>query len=345
MNNFFSNRIRNYLFLSFAKLFFIFFIVLFFISSIVILIGIAGVTFVVKISFLDLLTLYAYALPNSIFFILPITFFATSVLTLSKLSYDYELLVFFSLGIHPNKIVQIFFPITILLSITLLVFSLAVVPLSNSAYRNFINEKKSSVDVNIKAGEFGQKLGDWLVYVDKAEDRKYDNLVLFSAKGFDFESFILASKGVANNIDGIFQIHLDNGVAYMAENHDIKKVEFENMIVRNKLDSPTLRSYDLFEYWSEAFIGKNNKYSRLFSQSVLISLFPIFSIFLLPLFGVANPRFHKNLSYLYIAISIGVFYVFVYFISNYIPLLGMLFLLLWCAVAYLLYRQYILKYY
>ena len=103
--DFFHNSIRNYLFLSFGRLFFIFFIILFFISSIVILIGIAQVTFVVKMSFADLFWLYLYSLPNSILFILPITFLATAILSLSKLSYDYELLVFFSLGISPNQII------------------------------------------------------------------------------------------------------------------------------------------------------------------------------------------------------------------------------------------------
>ncbi|RAX53850.1 permease [Helicobacter sp. 16-1353] len=344
--NFFRSSIRNYLFLSFARLFFIFFIVLFFISSIVVLIGIAGVTFVVKISFSDLLQLYLYSLPNSVFFILPITFFATGVLSLSKLSYDYELLVFFSLGISPNSIIKVFLPISILISVTLLIFSLAIVPLSNSAYRNFIDEKKSSVDVNIKSGEFGQKLGDWLIYVDEAQNREYKNLALFSSANFESESFILAREGKANNIDSIFEIDLYDGIAYFAESYDIKKVVFENMIVRNKLGEPQLRSYDLYDYWKKAFDGSSQKTSRLFSQSILISLFPLFSVTLLPLFGVANPRFNKNFSYFYIITSIIIFYAFTYLVANYIPIFGIGILLsLWFLGSYLLYRRFILRFY
>lgn len=344
--SFFKSSIRNYLFLSFAKLFFIFFIVLFFISSIVVLIGIAGVTFVVKISFSDLLQLYLYSLPNSVFFILPMTFFATGILSLSKLSYDYELLVFFSLGISPNSIIKVFLPISILISITLLIFSLAIVPLSNSAYRNFIDEKKSSVDVNIKSGEFGQKLGNWLIYVDEVQDRKYKNLALFSNENLHSESFILAKEGKTNNIDNVFEIDLYDGIAYFAESYDIKKVVFENMIVRNQLGEPQLRSYDLYDYWIKAFDGSSKKLSKLFSQSVLISLFPFFSVALLPLFGVANPRFNKNLSYLYIITSIIIFYTFTYFIANYMPLLGIaIFLPLWTLGSYFLYRRFVLRFY
>lgn len=341
-----SNSIRNYLFLTFARLFFIFFIVLFFISSIIVLIGIAGVTFVIKISFYDLLWLYLYSLPNSIFFILPITFFATSILALSKLSYDYELLVFFSLGINPNKIIKIFLPLSILISITLLIFSLAIVPLSKNAYRNFISEKKTNVDVNIKSGEVGQKLGDWLVYVDGIKGREYKNLVLFSTKGLQAESFILAKSGRTKNIDNIFEIYLFDGIAYFANVNDVKEIVFNNMIVRNKIGDVQLNSYDLLNFWKEAFVNNNNKLIKIFSQSVLISLFPLFSIFLLPLFGIANPRFHKNLSYLYIISSIGIFYTLVYFVMEYIPLFGIpVLLLIWLVISYILYRKFILKFY
>ena len=344
MIDFFQNSIRYYLFLSFAKLFFVFFVILFFISSIVVLIGIAGVTFVVKISFGELLYLYLYSLPNSIFFILPITFFTTAVLSLSKLSYDYELLVFFSLGISPNSIIKVFLPISILISLTLLVFSLAIVPLSNSAYRNFIDEKKTNVDVNIKPGEFGQQLGNWLIYVGNVENREYQDLVLFSKNGLEFESFILANKGNARNAFGVFEMDLDNGIAYIADSDNFKKIIFENMIVRSKLGEPRLRSYDLLDYWSKAFDGSSKKLSKLFSQSILISLFPFFSIALIPLFGIANPRFHKNLSYLYIIASILIFYTFTYIISSNIALI-IPFLVIWAIVAYLLYKRFILRYY
>lgn len=341
----FHNNIRNYLFLSFGRLFFIFFIILFFISSIVILIGIAQVTFVVKLSFVDLFWLYLYSIPNSILFILPITFLATAILSLSKLSYDYELLVFFSLGISPHKIVQIFLPLCALVSLTVLIFSLAIIPLSKSAYTNFIAEKHANIDVNIKSGEFGQKLGDWLVFVDKAQNRNYENLVLFSSKGLGFESFILAKNGSANSAEGVFEISLNDGVAYFAESFKIRNVVFENMIVRNAIGEISLRSYDLISYWSSAF-SEDSKRRKVFSQYMLFSLFPIFSVFLLPLFGIANPRFSKNLSYLYIIATTGIYYTLVYFVMEYVPLLGIPLLLgAWLGISYALYKRFILRFY
>lgn len=343
----FSHKnLRNYLFLSFGRLFFVFFLILFFISSIIVLITIAQVTFVVKLSFSDLFWLYLYSLPNSILFVLPITFFATAILSLSKLSYDYELLVFFSLGISPHKIIKVFLPLCALVSLTMLVFSLAIIPLSKSAYANFMAEKRANIDVNIKSGEFGQKLGDWLVFVDKAENRNYENLVLFSSKGLGFESFILAKEGSASNQNGIFSINLKDGIAYFAEAAKIRNVVFEDMIVRNAIGEAKLRSYDLIAYWGSAFSGDSRRNAERFTQYVLMSLFPLCSAFLLPLFGIANPRFSKNLSSLYIIASIALYYALSYFVMEYVPIWGIPVLLCaWIAVSYALYRRFILRYY
>ncbi|MGX3011621.1 LptF/LptG family permease [Helicobacter sp. 23-1044] len=344
--NFTRNHLRNYISMSFGRLFFIFFIVLFFISSIIVLITIAQVTFVVKMSFADLFWLYLYSLPNSVLFVLSITFFAAAILSLSKLSYDYEMLVLFALGVSPHKIVRVFLPLCALVSLTMLIFSLAIIPLSKSAYSNFVAEKRANIDVNIKSGEFGQKLGDWLVFVDSAKNRNYENLVLFSNKGLGFESFILAQNGSASSANGAFEMNLTNGVAYFAESAKIRKIDFENMVVRNAIDEVKLRSYDLMAYWGSAFSGDSRRNAERFTQYVLIALMPVASIFLLPLFGIANPRFSKNLSSLYILASVGIYYTLVYFAMEYAPLYGIVPLLaVWIGASYALYRRFILRFY
>lgn len=68
---------------------------------------------------------------------------------------------------------KIFFPITLIVTSVLLIFSLVMLPLTHSASKNFIAQKRADIDVNIKPGEFGQKLGDWLVYVDSVKNRVY----------------------------------------------------------------------------------------------------------------------------------------------------------------------------
>ena len=339
------NRFNGYIYSSFSQLFFPIFIVLFFISSVVLLINIANVTFVIKINALDLLQMFSYLLPTTLFFIIPMTFFISAVLSLSRLSFDYELLVFFSLGIRPFDIVKSFIPITILVGLTMLVFSIAIVPLSDSGYRNFISEKKREVDVNIRSGDLGQKAGDWLIYVEKSNKNSYEGLVLYSEKNIGYESFILSNMGNINNNSGTLELNLLDGEVYFADHLDIKKMIFEKMTIRSDTGEIQLRSYDLYEHWKDAFNGDKTK-MRLFVQGILIAIFPIISIFLIPLFGIANPRFQKNLSYLYILLCLGLFYALIYLSSNYFPLLGLVLIpILWMSGSYMLYKKFILKYY
>ncbi|PAF41819.1 LptF/LptG family permease [Helicobacter sp. 11S03491-1] len=337
--------IKKYIFLAVSQIFFPFFLVLFFIASVVLLISIAGVTLVVKMNVLDLGQLFLYSLPGTVFFIIPITFFAACVLGLSRLSYDYELLVFFSLGISPKKILKIFIPISLLVSVVLLMFSLAMIPLSKSAYSDFIAEKKNKVDINIRPGEFGQKLGDWLVYVNKAHSNHYNQLVLFSSDGLSQESFIVADSGEVDNNGGVFELTLHNGDAYFAQNSEIKKIDFKQMILKNEAGALKLNSYDLISYWKSAFKGDTSQ-ARRFSQAIMTSVFPLVSIFLIPLFGIANPRFHKNMSYVYILLSVGIYFLIMHITSQNIPFWGLIFLpILWLIGSYWLYRRFVLKFY
>lgn len=340
------DMLKRYLFMSFAQVFFSFFLVLLFIASIVLLIDIAGRTYVVKMSFFDLGTLFFYLLPSSLFFIIPITFFAALVLSISRLAYEYELMVCFSLGGKPFDIVRFFLPITLLVTAILFVFSLIVLPLANSASKNFVAQKRADIDVNIKPGEFGQKLGDWLVYVDSAQNRAYKNLILFSENGFEGDTLIVAQEGKTNNNQGLFELNLKQGSAYFAATDEVKRADYEQMSVRQNVGEPQLRSYDLLEYWGDAFNPNASQKSRKLAQAVLVSLFPLVSLFLVPLFGIANPRFSSNLSYFYVIGAVTLYFVCMHIISEQFPHIGMIILpLLWFCVSFVLYRKFIAKFY
>lgn len=273
------------------------------------------------------------------FFIIPITFFTSCVLAISRLSYDYEMLVFFSLGVKPSELVKTFLPLTLIVTLTSLVFSLGAVPISKRAFENFIEQKKVDVDINIKAGEFGQKIGDWLVYVESAKDRIYQNLVLFSSKGLGFENFISADKGSVSNNGGVFSLALRNGESYMAQESEFRKVVFEEMNIRTQVGEAPLSGYDLIEYWKSAFDGESGSKQRKFAKAVLVSIFPLLSIFLIPLIGIANPRYHKNFSSFYVLISIVLFYVCVHIFVDHKAFLALAVIPpVWFVSTYLLYR-------
>ena len=283
--------------------------------------------------------LFTYSLPNTIFFIIPIVFFTSCVLAISKLSFDYEMLVFFSLGIRPYDIIKSFLPLICIVCITSLVFSLGAVPVSKRAFDNFIERKKIDIDINIKAGEFGQKIGDWLVYVESAKDRVYNNLVLFSIGKKMLENFISAKQGQINNNQGVFELVLNEGQSYIAKDNEFKKILFQKAKIKTQVGEAPLSGYDLIEYWADAFNGNSHSKRRKFVKAVLISLFPILSIFLIPLIGIANPRYHKNLASIYIISSLVFYFTLVQILADSTPF-GALTIIppIWFLGSFLLYR-------
>jgi len=337
---------KRYLFTAFAQIFFPFFLVLFFIASVVLLIDIAGRTYVVKMSFADLGILFVYLIPGSVFFIIPITLFASLVISVARLAYDYELLVCFSLGANPSCIIRFFLPIVLFATSILLVFSLIMLPLANSASKNFVAQKRADIDVNIKPGEFGQKLGDWLIYVDSVENREYKKLILFSQNGFEGDTFIIADSGKTNNNQGLFELNLADGSAYFANKEEIKRIDYKQMSLRQNVSEPQLRGYDLQEYWGEAFVSSSKQKQRKLAQAIMVSFFPLASIFLIPLFGIANPRFRANMSYFYVICSTALYFICIHFASEHFPFVGMVLIpLLWCFIGFLSYKKFITKFY
>lgn len=346
-------RIKNFLFQSFAQIFFPIFLVLFFIASVVIFIRVASVTFVVKISFFELFSLYFYTLPTMLFFVIPLSFFIACALGLSRLSFDYELPVLFALGMNPKVIMKIFLPIALLASFSLLVLSLVLTPLSDVAYRHFLEERKNSININLQAGEFGQKLGEWLVYVQKSkkDENTYENIVLLSlAKddNKDKRGLIFAKEAKISNENGVMEATLENGKIYRKPNESIERIGFDKLILRNTIDSLEESNLGLIEYWKRAFYpnSRQEKTKRNLSMYILLSLFPLISLFYYPFLGIKNPRYQKNYTILQAMVIVGGFYALMYLCASYIPLLGLVILpLAWALAGYWLYRHYVQRFY
>ncbi len=320
---------------------------LFFIASVVIFIRIAGVTFVVQISFLELLFLYFYTLPLMLFFVIPLSFFVACVLALSRLSFDYELPVLFALGMNPVQIIRIFLPIALLVSFSLFILSLVLTPLSDTAYKQFLEERKNSININLQAGEFGQKLGDWLVYVQKSkEDSTYENIVLLS---FAKEGGMIFSQNaeIVNQM-GVMEAVLKQGAIYRSREDFVEKILFDTLILRNSITVADEVDLGVIRYWQRAFYenDRQKKTLRNLSMYVLMSLFPLTSLFFFPLLGVKNPRYQKNYTILQVMGVIGIFYALMYLCANYLPLLGMLLLpILWFLLGYFAFKRVVGKYY
>lgn len=342
---------KKYILKSIGEMFFPFFFILFFISSIILVLNIAVLTNGVKLNLSDLLTLYYYGIPANIFFVISLTFYSACVLGLSKLSYDSEMLVFFSLGYSPRDIIRALLPLCILVCFVLLMFSFVMTPAHKNAYRNFIAFKTAQIDVNLKPGDFGQKIGEWLVYVDsKLGANEYGGLVLYAdtsateASTQVNENFIVAKRGIIKNENGVIELMLFDGEVFFYDRDLLQRAEFSEMIVRNFLQDSNFEVQNLYDYWRSAFEGDDKQLKRL-SQSLNTSFLPLVSIFFILFFGIKNPRFHKNYAYFYVLGSGGAYLLMMYFLSIQTPFLSLFFPLIWLLCGYFLYTRYIKKFY
>ena len=172
-------NLKKYLRDSFSILFISIFLPLFAIASIVFLIKLATYTAVIQLSILEMGKLYLFILPEILFYIFPLSFFVAATLTLFKLSNDNEIVVIFSLGVKPRLIINSFLKPAIFLTILLILNFLFIFPHAKVLSKNFISYKTSQAKFNLSASEYGNRFGDWLLYIgEENKDKTYSDVVL-----------------------------------------------------------------------------------------------------------------------------------------------------------------------
>ena len=209
-------KLNNYLYSQLAITFFPIFLGLFFITSIVFLVKIASLTSIITMDFFELFKLYAYSTPQIVFFTMPISFFISLVITLAKLASEYELTVITSFGLNPVNILKVFLPVTLLLSALLLVVSVGLIPKTKFLTKQFLDVKKKEANFNIKASEFGQKFGDWLIYISDKNNKTYSDVKLFKTEEKK-DQFIISDTAILDNYKGALSFKLKDGKAFIID--------------------------------------------------------------------------------------------------------------------------------
>lgn len=314
------------------------FLGLYFITSIIFLVKIAALTSVITMNAYELFTLYLYAVPKIIFYTVPISFFMSLVITLAKLSSEYELIVITSFGLNPMKILKIFLPVTFFLSVSLLIMSVGLIPKTNYLTKTFLEVKKKEASFNIKASEFGQKFGEWLIYIDEKDDKKYSNVKLFKSEE-NLDKFIISKEATLNNLNGELNFELTNGKSFYISDNELNQIDFKSMDINDSLvseqDYVFTTSYDYWKYYLQKGEDMDD-----FSFFILTSLFPLISLFLMLAFGYYNPRYEKNRATALSLISVVVFYLIVKPLTKEIPLHSLYLVpMIWLTITYFIYRK------
>ena len=292
----------------------------------------------------ELFTLYLYSVPNILFYTLPISFFIALVIALGKLSSEYELIVITSFGLNPTKILRVFFPVTLILSISLIIVSLGLIPKTKFLTNEMLDFKKREANFNIKSSEYGQKFGEWMIYIDNKTNKVYDEVKLFkTSKSTD--EFIISKSATLNNHNSQLSFELSEGKLFNIKANEINQVDFKTMLINESISNKGSETFTTsWEYWTRHL--KANSQVDKFIFYILISLFPLISLFLVIAFGYYNPRYEKNRSVGLSILSIVVFYLITDYAVKHIfwhALYGIP--LVWLMVCYVVYQKKIQRVY
>ena len=335
---------HNYILKVYAQTFYPIFLTLFIITSIVYLVKIAVLTSIIQVNVYELLELYFFTVPTILFYTLPITIFISLVLTLSRLSSEYELIVISSFGLNPLRILYNLLPTLFLSTIFLLTNNLALMPKADYMRKVFLEHKKKEAQFNIKASQYGQQFAKWLIYVDKENKGLYENIVLYQRDG-DKDNIIIAKKAITKNDGTNLSLNLTNGKAIKIDKK-ISQVNFQKMVINNEIKyTMNINSFnDLLTYWKNR--KKQDSYMSYFTFSVLSALFPLISILFIINFGFYNPRYDKNRSVAYSIITTVIFLIISRELSKTVGLQSLYsFPFIWIFISYIYYRVKIKNYF
>jgi len=291
-------KVPRYISHNFVKSFLTIFLPFFLIISLVFLVKIAGLTSKIQLTFLELLQLYSYSVPDIIFYTLPLSFIAALANVLVRLSQDNELIALYALGINAQKILRRLMLLGVLFSILLASISFLAMPLAKQLYKSFIEEKKSEAKLNIIPGELGQKFGEYYIYVKEKDGELYNNMVIYNREDKENEQFFSAQTGKLNNSPKTTSLLLNDGYGYTYTEEKLQQAKYKTLEVYDSVKKKAYRFEDIVSHWGRAATEEKMMHRVLFF--IFVSLIPLLSVYLVAAFTMINPRYQANRSFLVI---------------------------------------------
>ncbi len=300
-------NVKGYISSNFTKAFLTIFLPFFLIISLVYLVKISSLTAKIQITFGELVTLYAYSVPDIIFYTLPLSFVAALANVLMKLSQDNELIALYALGLKANKVLRSLLLLGVLFSLLLASISFLAMPLSKQFYKSFKESKKSEAKLNIVAGKLGQKFGNYYIYIEEKENDIFHDIVIYNRTHTNEEQFFSSQKGKLNKKESTTSLLLNDGYGYTYADTELQQAKYKTLEVYDTSKKKDFHFENIVAYWSKA---KNNaKIMRSVLFFIFISLIPLLSVYLVASFTMINPRYQTNRSFIVIFTTTFLFYM------------------------------------
>lgn len=270
------------------------------------MIKLATYTAIIQLNGFEMLKLYLFVLPEILFYTLPITFFVAATLTLFRLSNDNEMIVIFSLGIHPNFIFKTLFTPAFLLTLLLSFDFLILFPHATVLSSNFVSYKKSEAKFNLKASEFGNNFGNWLLYIGKNNPNgSFGNVFLFN-KEKGKEILLGANEAQVINQNGILKLKLHQGEGYSYTDKTLSQINYQTIIINDMMKTELTTYRKPLEYWQSPDRAESKRHMMI--TDILLSLFPMISLFFVLAMGIVHARHQKSHVYLALFLAIIIYY-------------------------------------
>ncbi len=338
------DKLKAYLLSNFSQIYFSIFLPLYVIASVIMLVKIAAFTSIIQLSFFEMVKLYLFMLPDLLFYTLPVTFFISAVMTIAKLSFDYEMIVIFSLGIKPSSLLRFFTKLAFFQSSLLIILFFILAPHTKNLYKNFIKTKTTEAKFNIQASEYGHKFGDWLIFVGQDHDNgHFSDIILFNQKQKE-ETLILAEKAGIVTEKGVLKLQLEHGKGFEYSQDSLSQMSYRKMYINDTTIADTDEYRDTVQYWQNP--DKREKMTRKFTINMLVALFPLLTVLLVPTIGIINARHQKGYTYAYIFAAILIYYGATFTIAKPLGLytIALISLLTLVSVTYLYYQKVVKRY-
>ena len=293
---------------NFSVSFFSMFLPLFAIASVIFMIKLAAYTAYIQLTFFEMFKLYSFVLPELFFYTLPITFFVAAALALFRLSTDNEMVIVFSLGIKPSYLIKVLLVPALTLTLLLMFNFFFLFPHAKTLSINFMKHKKSEAKFNLSASEFGHNFGSWLLYIGKDnKDNTFGDVVLFH-KDKKEEIVIGAEKATVDNTGGVLRLELETGKGYSYTVDTLTQMRFETLFINNIMTTDQRKYLNAYDYWFNNEPSLQKIHTKKFISDLLLSLFPLLSLFMVLAIGVAHVRHQKAYIYLFLFASIVFYY-------------------------------------
>ena len=337
-------NVRGYISSNFTKSFLTIFLPFFLIISLVFLVRISSLTSKIQITFGELVTLFAYSVPEIIFYTLPLSFVAALANVLIRLSLDNELIALYALGLKANQVLRSLLLLGVLFSILLMSISFLAMPLSKQFYKSFKESKRAEAKLNITAGKLGQKFGNYYIYVKEKENDIFHDIVIYNRTHDNEEQFFSSQEGKLNKKKSGTSLLLNDGYGYTYTETKLQQAKYKTLEVYDTSKKKDFHFETIVTYWSKA---KNDvKFMRKGLFFIFISLIPFLSVYLVASFTMINPRYQTNRSFVVIFSITFLFYMLASTLQkwgNFVSLLLLIFTLFFLGKWF--FKQRIARYF